>query len=173
MPFSLRCNRPIAEPAEREVLRQLVPGSRIVEASQLRTLPDDGAIWLWNSQLDQGDPVTIGAPVDQQRLTQIPIGDPLRLIRVDSGLWTTLMDPDLEAPRQSQHPDALPSAGDRYADLLPPPQGERGGPVLGSGSDPGSNQRQVGPTGTGVGPLGQTMACLEMLAPPSQHSVQT
>ena len=45
-------NRPDAEPAERELMRQLVPGSRIVEASQLRTLPDDGAIWLWNSQLD-------------------------------------------------------------------------------------------------------------------------
>ena len=132
-------NRPIAEPAEREVLRQLVPGSRIVEASQLRTLPDDGAIWLWNSQLDQGDPVTIGAPVDQQRLTQIPIGDPLRLIRVDSGLWTTLMDPDLEAPRQSQHPDALPSAGDRYADLLPPPQGERVLPELVPSSDQGQS----------------------------------
>ena len=56
--------RPVAHPAEREVLRQLVPASRIVEASQLRTLPDDGAIWLWNSQLDQGEPVAIGAPVD-------------------------------------------------------------------------------------------------------------
>ena len=30
------------------------------------------------------------------------------------------MDPDLEAPMPSQQPDALPSAGDRYADLLPP-----------------------------------------------------
>ena len=79
-------NRPVAEPAEREVMRQLVPGSRIVEASQLRTLPDDGAIWLWNSQLDQGEPVTIGAPVDPTRLAEIPIGDPLRLIRVEAGL---------------------------------------------------------------------------------------
>ena len=26
-------NRPVAEPAERELMRQLVPGSRIVEAS--------------------------------------------------------------------------------------------------------------------------------------------
>ena len=48
--------RPVAEPSEREVMRQLVPGSSIVEASQLRTLPDDGSIWLWNSQLDQGEP---------------------------------------------------------------------------------------------------------------------
>ena len=78
-------NRPVAEPAEREVLRQLVPGSRIVEASQLRTLPDDGAIWLWNSQLDQGEPVAIGAPVDPNRLAEHSYGDPLRLIRVESG----------------------------------------------------------------------------------------
>ena len=54
-------NRPVAEPAEREVMRQLVPASRIVDASHLRTLPDDGAIWLWNSQLDKGDPVSIGS----------------------------------------------------------------------------------------------------------------
>ena len=39
-------DRPVAEPAEREVMRQLVPGSRIVEASNLRELPDDGAICL-------------------------------------------------------------------------------------------------------------------------------
>ena len=37
-------NRPVAEPAEREVMRQLVSSSSIVEASQLRNLPDDGAI---------------------------------------------------------------------------------------------------------------------------------
>ena len=113
-------NRPVAEPAEREVMRQLVPGSRIVEASQLRSLPDDGAIWLWNSQVDQGEPIPIGGPVDPDRLSRIPIGDPLRLIRVEAGLWSSLMDPDLEAPIQSQSPDALPSSDDRYADLLPP-----------------------------------------------------
>ena len=43
------------------------------------------------------------------------------------------MDPDLEAPIQSQHPDALPSADDRYADLLPAPQGEQVLPELVSG----------------------------------------
>ena len=157
-------DRPVAEPAEREVMRQLVPGSRIVEASQLRTLPEDGAVWLWNSQLDEGEPVPIGALVDQNRLTQIPIGNPLRLIRVERALWTSLMDPDLEVPSQSQLPEALPSADDRYADLLPAPQGEQVLSDLVSGSANGSTQRQVVPTVTGVGPLGQTMACLEMLA---------
>ena len=157
-------NRPVAEPAEREVMRQLVPGSRIVEASQLRTLPDDKAIWLWNSQLDEGTPIPIGTQVDQSRLAQIPIGHPLRLIRVDSELWTTLMEPDLQPPNMSQQPDALPSAGDRYADLLPAPQGERVLPELVSTNKHNITQRQTIPTVTGVGPLGQTMACLEMLA---------
>ena len=156
--------RPVAEPAEREVMRQLVPGSRIVEASHLRTLPEDGAIWLWNSQLVQGEPLPIGEPVDQHRLAKIPIGDPLRLVRVEAALWTTLMDPDLQAPMQSQRPDALPRAGDRYADLLPAPQGERVLSEQASATDQSSKQRQVVPTVTGVGPLGQTMACLEMLA---------
>ena len=88
-------NRPVAEPAEREVMRQLVPASRIVDASHLRTLPDDGAIWLWNSQLDKGDPVSIGSLVEQERLAQIPIGDPVRLIRVESEhgipLWILIL----------------------------------------------------------------------------------
>ena len=74
------------------------------------------------------------------------------------------MDPDLQAPIESQLPDALPSAGDRYADLLPAPQGERVLSDLVPGGDRQANHRQVVPTVTGVGPLGQTMACLEMLA---------
>ena len=118
-------NRPVAEPAEREVMRQLVPGSRIVEASQLRTLPNDGLFGFGIPSLDQGDARSHRYSVDQNRLGQIPLGHPLRLIRVDSELWTSFMDPDLEAPKVSQQPNALPSAGDRYADLLPAPQGER------------------------------------------------
>ena len=44
------------------------------------------------------------------------------------------------------------------------PQGEQVVPELVSGGDQDKKQRQVVPTVTGVGPLGQTMACLEMLA---------
>ena len=110
------------------------------------------------------EPLPIGAPVDPIRLADIPVGDPLRLIRVEAGLWRILMDPDLEAPIQPESSDALPSAGDRYADLLPAPQGEQVLPELVTGGDQAPNQRQVVPTVTGVGPLGQTMACLEMLA---------
>lgn len=162
-------NRPVAEPVEREVMRQLVPSTRIVEASKMRSLPDDGAIWLWNSQLDQGEPLPIGGLVDQARLAQIPSGQPLRLIRVEVELWKRLMEPDLQAPLITQRSDTLPSADDRYADLLPAPQGEQMLPVNAVSNGEGPKQKQVVPTVTGVGPLGQTMACLEMLA--SHHNV--
>ena len=65
------------------------------------------------------------------------------------------MDPDLQAPIESQLPDALPSAGDRYADLLLAPQGERVLSDLVPGGDRQANHRQVVPTVTGVGPLGK------------------
>ena len=81
------------------------------------------------------------------------------------------MDPDLEAPIQSQSPDALPSAGDRYADLLPAPQGEQVLPELVSGGDQASKQRQVVPTVTGVGPPGPNHGLLGNACPPSQCSV--
>ena len=63
---SLR-RRPKAEPPEREVLRHLLPGMRVVPAHNLRRLPDDGAVWLWDSQ-PTGESVTIGDEVDVQRL---------------------------------------------------------------------------------------------------------
>ena len=68
--------RPIAEPAEREVLRQLLPGLRVVAAHQMRRLPDDNAIWLWDSQPPEGELVQIGAAVDPQALAAIPQGLP-------------------------------------------------------------------------------------------------
>ena len=55
--------RAVAEPAEREVLRQLLPGLQVVSAADLRTLPDDGAVWLWDSQPIEGDLVPVGEPV--------------------------------------------------------------------------------------------------------------
>ena len=36
------------------------PGLRLVPAHQIRELPDDNAVWLWNSQPISGDPVQIG-----------------------------------------------------------------------------------------------------------------
>ena len=63
---SLRA-RPHAEPPEREVLRQLLPGLTVVEASALRQLPEDGAVWLWNCQ-PPGHAVAMGTRVEPAAL---------------------------------------------------------------------------------------------------------
>ena len=157
--------RPVAEPPEREVLRRLLPGLRHVPAHQLRELPDDDAIWLWDSQPLTGDPVPIGESVNPDRLRQIPLGEPLRLIRIESDLWSQSLEPDLKAPAHNNLPENGANFDDRYADLLPPPQGES--QLSDSSVQTSARQRVV--EVTGVGPIGQTMACLEMLA--SFHNV--
>ena len=80
--------RVVADPPERDVLRQLLPGMEVVQAADIRTLPDDDAVWLWNSQPLQGDLVPVGEPVDPERLASIPASDPLRLLRIKRELWT-------------------------------------------------------------------------------------
>ena len=67
--------RPKAEPHEREVLRHLLPGMRVIPAHGIRRLPDDGAVWLWNSQ-PEGYSVSIGSEVDNELLASIPDGLP-------------------------------------------------------------------------------------------------
>lgn len=155
--------RPIAEPAEREVLRQLLPGLRVVAAHQMRRLPDDNAIWLWDSQPPEGELVQIGAAVDPQVLAAIPPGLPLRLVRVERDLWTHCLEPKLKAPEEIHVSKGDISPDDRYANLLPAPQGD----LQLQSSDASKTakaRRQRIVEVTGSGPLGQTMACLEMLA---------
>jgi ATP-binding cassette subfamily B protein len=158
--------RPIAEPHEREVLRQLLPGLRVVADPQLRQLPDDGAVWLWNSQ-PEGGSVPIGHPVEAARLAAIPSGEPLRLLRIEADYWKRLIEPDLPKSAEATAPGIDPWSDDRYSDLLvPEPQGERQGvgqPA--ADADPALRLRGRSiAVVTGSGPLGQTMACLEMLA---------
>ena len=81
-----------ADPPERDVLRQLLPGMNVVSIPDQRKLPDDGAVWLWDSQPLQGDPVPVGQRVDPERLASIPVGDPLRLLRIDHKLWTSCLE---------------------------------------------------------------------------------
>ena len=68
--------RPVAEPPEREVLRRILPGLQVVPAHQIRELPDDDSVWLWNSQPISGEAVAIGEVVDPNRLALIPGGEP-------------------------------------------------------------------------------------------------
>ena len=116
--------RPLAEPSEREVLRRILPGLQLVPAHQIRKLPDDNAVWLWNSQPISGEAVPIGEVVDQERLSEIPLGEPLRLVRIERDLWIQSLEPELQSPDEIKLPDEGVSADDRYADLLPSPQGD-------------------------------------------------
>ena len=153
--------RPVAEPPEREVLRRILPGLQLVPAHQIRQFPDgDDAIWLWNSQPVSSEPVVIGEAVDQERLSQIPLGEPLRLVRIERDLWTQALEPDIQEIDNTQFPDDGFSEDDRYADLLPAPQGDL--QIAEPRTTARGSQRIAEVTGTG--PLGQTMACLEMLA---------
>ena len=160
---SLR-SRAVADPPEREVLRQLLPGLQVIPAADQRTLPeDDDAVWLWDSQPLQGDLVPIGECVDPERLALIPSGDPLRLVRVERELWTRCLEPDIDVLPETSEIPADVAYDDRYADLLPEPAGQKH--LLQHPSDGmSSRSRKRFVQVTGNGPVGQTMACLEMLA---------
>ena len=85
----------------------------------------------------------------------------MRLVRVESDLWSQALQPDLQAPEEIPLPDDGFSADDRYADLLPTPQGDLR--IAESAATSGSGRQSIFEV-TGTGSLGQTMACLEMLA---------
>ena len=153
-------SRPLAEPPEREVLRRVLPSLQLVPAHQIRELPDDNAVWLWNSQPVSGDSVSIGEIVDRDRLAEIPLGEPLRLLRIERDIWTQVLEPELQASNVIQLPDDGVSSDDRYSDLLPAPQGDL---QIADSEIAGRNRQKIAEV-TGSGPLGQTMACLEMLA---------
>ena len=160
------CRRPQAEPHEREVLRRLLPAMQVVASRELRRLPDDGAVWLWDSQ-PEGLAMSIGERVDASLLASIPSGEALRLLRIDADRWEAELNPPLEAPAELQVPGQVDLwANDRYSDLaVPEPQGERNLQAIPSPAQPATRikGRSI-PIVTGVGPEGQAMACLEMLA---------
>ena len=87
------------------MLRRILPGLRHVPADQIRELPDEDAVWLWNSQPISGDPVQIGASVDLGRLAEIPLGEPLRLVRIERDLWTQALEQDLPSSEEAHVPD--------------------------------------------------------------------
>lgn len=163
--------RPQANPPERDVLRALLPGLRLIAARQERQFPlDDGAVWLWNAQ-PADVAVPVGSPVDPERLAAIASGSPLRLLRIEADLWQRQISPPLMAPPESEVAALADpwAADDRYSDLLAPePQGERRDESalseLVAGQTTLSWKGRKIPVITGVGPLEQAMACLEMLA---------
>ena len=161
--------RPTAHPPEREVLRALLPGLQLLPARQERQFPlDERKLLLWNAQ-PQVEPVPIGTPVDPEVLFAIPPGPSLRLLRVDRLLWDQQLNPPIQAEQEAELSTAVDLwSGDRYASLLAPePQGERSLQPTLDLKDPTQSMRWRGrtiPVVTGVGPLQQVLACLEMLA---------
>jgi len=159
--------RPRASPDERDVLRRLLPELQVVVARDLRQLPNDpDHTWLWDGlppePHDAG--VAVGDEVDPELLAAIPPGPPIRLLKLSREAWQAQLRPALEAPPELQLSEAAnPWQSDRYADLaLPPPQGEQQVDAAAAAALQGPLARL--PVSTGVGPTGQAMACLEMLA---------
>ena len=167
--ISLRC-RPRADPPDREVLRRLLPGLRVVPSKHTRELPSDDAVWLWDSQ-PSGEPVLIGSEVDPIRLASIPRGEPLRLLRIDRALWDEELNPSLESVSDIKVATEIDLwSRDRYSDLAAPlPQGEIDHSRGLSNEDQAnrSSAKFKGnsiPIVTGIGNESHAIACLEMLA---------
>ena len=156
----------MADPPERDVLNKLLPGLRINAARESRSLPSDDSLWLWNAQPD-GFVLPVGEQVDAELLDSIPPGEALRLVNVDQALWSAALSPNLNPPADQDLDQGLDFWDqNRYADLLAPePLGERvdAGTALAGDQAIRYRGRQI-PVFTGSGPLGQAMACLEMLA---------
>lgn len=166
--YSLR-SRPVADPDEREVMRRILPSMRLIPARDLRVLPHNSdLIYLWNGGSNSFD-ITPGQEVDSEKLLTIPNGYPLRLFSVDKSSWHDAFKPPLE-PLPKQTPPLVSNlwGSDRYADLLaPPPEGERDPSKLTLNSRSSDSFRWKGkvvPVVTGIGPLEQTLSCLQMLS---------
>ena len=92
-----------------------------------------------------------------------------RLLRIEQHAWTDLLSPDLTSPSSTSSIEVSSLwSDDRYSDLLAPqPQGEKfQDPVSSTISSVPQTTNFKGrrlPVVSGVGPIGQALACLEML----------
>ncbi len=163
-----------AEPAERDVLRNLIPGMHIVTFNSGDSIPSnkDDFIWLWNGfPTEKTDfKIDIGDYVKFDLLAKLPLRTSIRLLKVDHKLWEDFIE---RSDHEEQVEIAIPHlnddlAEDRYSELLlPDPQGakltnsedDKKGQVVAD-----SQNKSKVPVRTGVGPLEQVLACLEMLA---------
>lgn len=166
---SLR-RRSKAEPDEREVLRRLLPSLQVVSTRQ--QVPDltDGAVWLWDSLPAPDQPLpeglAIGQPALPEQLAALAPNTPMRLVRVDGVALERAMEPPVSDPVADQNDPGLQVwQGDRYADLAAPGRTSDAPSAIALVDEPQLQPELARlPVCTGVGPLEQTMACLQMLA---------
>ena len=164
---SLR-KRPHAHPDEREVLRRLLPHIQVISTQTVSRSPADSpeAIWLWDSlpAADRNLGIRIGEPVDPKQWAALAQEPPLRLLRIDAEAWERELSPPLESPDAvSQISSTTLWQDDRYADMAAPePTGAIVSPNTPTTSALGSKLERL-PVRTGIGPVAQALACIDML----------
>ncbi len=164
--------RSMADPPERDVLRRLLPGMKVITYNSGDSLPNDDSIWIWNGlpTSESELPIEIGQFVDFELLEKLPDKSSVRLLKVNHELWEELLEsPDEVAPVEFIPPKINEgTAEDRYSDLfVSDPQGQRNdGDLTANDAEGISNLSSTSkvPVSTGVGSLGQVMSCLEMLS---------
>ena len=166
---SLR-KRPHADPDEREVLRRLLPHLQVVQARGRTQLPEETTpgFWLWDCQPrgTGSSTIQVGEPVTSAQLAALPSDQSLRLIRIDADAWERELSPPLESPDAVSQISSINLWQDeRYADLAAP---EPTGALKASSTTPASSA-SLGPAldrlpvRTGIGPVDQALACIDML----------
>ena len=164
--------RPHAEPDEREVMRRLLPHMQVCSFRDHLPKLDVGSRWFWNCD---AQPVGDEVHPDQLDPALLRSGKPMRLVRIEASAFESAMEPPMEAPEEIELAGGtVPWQGDRYADLAPT--------TVAPSVDVGADQRGQLTADlarlsvvTGVGPVEQSMACLQMLAAsfniPFRHDV--
>ena len=154
--------RPHAEPDEREVMRQLLPHMHVVSCRH--EFPDLSSEfrWFWSSS-----PHSIGEEIESSQINPSLLNQDhsIRMVRIASDAFESAMEPPMDADHLIDEVagGTNPWQGDRYADLAPTSSSN----IDRSAS---SQQEQLTadlirlPLVTGIGPVAQSMACLQMLA---------
>ena len=149
---------------DREFLRRLAPHLNIYAARESRNLVDDNSLYyFWNTPVPEFN-ISVGDFVDLSLLSSIPSGLPLRIISVPKSLW------DAEFSSNS-HPIASLTSSTPVKNY----DNHRYSNILDASATEDSESENDGlekfywrgkrvPLVTGIGPLEETIASLDMLS---------
>ena len=157
---SLR-RRPHAEPDEREVMRRLLPHMQVSSCRDKLPNLDPNIRWFWNCSLHEVGQEVLPDQLDPELLRS---QQPVRLVGIDAREFESAMEPPMEATEELDLAgNTAPLQGDRYADIALT-DSLSSGPEMSAPSTQLIADLARLPVVTGVGPIEQTMACLQMLA---------